>query len=102
MNSKTLTGVGAVFCAAHKGFKKRNVLHGHSYEVTAWFIYSGQDAEKLQAELSEFLICKFDHRELERGLARGEEIAYQILTGLNCERVEVRRPLERLYVEISR
>ena len=97
---KTLTGVGAVFCAAHRGQGLRDVLHGHSYEVTAWFAYDGQDAEALQDKLANFLRSHLDHTTLRD--PRAEDAARMILQCLGAERVEVRRPLERLYAEVSR
>jgi 6-pyruvoyl-tetrahydropterin synthase len=95
-----LTGVGAIFCAAHRGTGERDVVHGHSYEVTAWFAYDGQDAERLQDKLSAFLKSHFDHTTLRD--PRAEDVARAVLQCLRAERVEVRRPLERLYAEVSR
>jgi 6-pyruvoyl-tetrahydropterin synthase len=97
---KTLTGVGAIFCAAHRGEGRRDVIHGHSYEVTAWFAYDGQDAEALQEKLFNFLRCHLDHTTLRDPCA--EDVARMVLQCLGAERVEVRRPLERLYAEVSR
>jgi 6-pyruvoyl-tetrahydropterin synthase len=97
-----LTGVGATFCAAHRGTGERDVLHGHSYEVVAWFEYDGQDAERLQQKLVQFLKSHLDHLTLRDELARAEGIAQMVQQCLGAERVEVRRPLERLYAEASR
>ena len=99
---KTLTGVSAVFCAAHRGTGRRDVLHGHSYEVTAWFIYEGQDAEALQEKLHHFLQTHFDHSTLQEESSRGENIANLLVVALGAYRVEVRRPLERIYAECTR
>lgn len=95
-----LTGVGAIFCAAHRGTGRRDVVHGHSYEVTAWFVYDGQDAETLQDKLSHFLRSHLDHTTLRDPCA--EDVARMVLQCLGAERVEVRRPLERLYAEARR
>jgi hypothetical protein len=97
-----LTGVGAIFCAAHRGTGRRDFVHGHSYEVTAWFIYDGQDAEALQDKLSHFLRSHLDHTTLRNDMVRAEEVARMVLQCLGAERVEVRRPLERLYAEARR
>jgi 6-pyruvoyl-tetrahydropterin synthase len=99
---QTLTGVGAIFCAAHRGTGRRDVVHGHSYEVTAWFAYDGQDAEALQDKLSHFLRSHLDHTTLRDDMARAEDVARMVLQCLGAERVEVRRPLERLYAEARR
>ena len=97
-----MTAVGAVFCASHRGQGDRSGFHGHSYEVTAWFRYDGQDAEQLQAKLSVFLRSHLDHGVLRDDLSRAEDMAYFILQALGCERVVVSRPLERLHAEASR
>lgn len=92
-----MTGVGGVFCASHNS--PEGVLHGHSYEVRAWFRRS--DARDLQSELLAVL-AKLDHTHLPDELAWGEEIAEHIGHQLpGCRRVEVSRPLERIYAEWS-
>ena len=90
-----LTGVGGVFSAAHEPPEGGDV-HGHSYEVVAWFD-AGEDARVLQASLARTLE-PLDHRVLPSELASGEAIAEHIGRGLDgCREVEVRRPLERIY-----
>ena len=90
-----LTGVGGVFSAAHHPPEGGDV-HGHSYEVVAWFD-SGEDARVLQARLAEIL-APLDHIVLPPDMASGEAIAEHVGRGLSgCREVEVRRPLERIY-----
>lgn len=90
----TLTGVGCVFSAAHQP-PEGGELHGHSYQVTAWFA-AGEDARVLQARLSG-IVAELDHKVLAPELGSGEAIAEQIGKRLGCVEVEVARPLERIY-----
>lgn len=90
----TLTGAGAIFCAAHE--EQHGPLHGHSYEVIAWF-EGNEDALAVQCALVEVL-KDFDHTKLKSNMAWAESIAEHIRKRmLKCVEVEVRRPLERLY-----
>ena len=90
-----LTGVGDIFSAAHQPPEGGDV-HGHSYEVTAWFA-AGEDARLLQARLAAVLE-PLDHTVLAAELASGEAIAEQIGRNLaGCRQVDVSRPLERIY-----
>ena len=94
-----LTGVGGIFSAAHQPPEGGDV-HGHSYEVTAWFP-AGEDARVLQARLAAILE-PLDHKVLADELASGETIAEHIGRHLDgCRQVEVRRPLERIYARWS-
>lgn len=87
-----LTGVGTVISACHRGGD--DILHGHSYEVTAWFA-AGGDALHLQARLRK-AAEPFDHDELLDGLA--ENIAAELGRLLpDAVQIDVSRPLERLY-----
>jgi hypothetical protein len=87
-----LTGVGGVFSASHES--PEGVLHGHSYEVWAWFPRG--DARDLQAGLNRVL-QELDHTHLPERLSWGEELAEHIGGRLpDCLEVEVRRPLERI------
>jgi 6-pyruvoyl-tetrahydropterin synthase len=91
------TGVGAIFCAAHRD-KQSGVLHGHTYEVIAWFP-SGRDARAMQ-KLLEGVLIGFDHRLLDDVLPDtwAEEIAEAVKRLMHdCVEVQVNRPLERLY-----
>jgi 6-pyruvoyl-tetrahydropterin synthase len=88
-----LTGVGGTFCASHNS--PEGVLHGHSYEVRAWFRKA--DARPLQKRLQDVL-AKLDHSHLAGDLVWAEEIAESIAHDLpGCVEVEISRPLERLY-----
>ena len=95
---ETLTGVGAVLSAAHRS--RDGVLHGHTWEITAWWTGT-PDAVAKQRELTDYLAI-FDHAILADGLAWGEHLARAILVGMDCQRVEVRRPLERIYAIAER
>lgn len=87
-----LTGVGGIFSASHNS--PEGVLHGHSYEVWAWFPQA--DARDLQERLNEVLAA-LDHSHLSDELAWGEALAEHLARQLpNCVEVEVRRPLERI------
>ena len=93
-----LTGVGCVFSAAHEP-PEGGDLHGHSYEVTAWFI-AGADARHLQAKLVQ-AVEQLDHKVLGPELASGEAMAEWIGRQLGCVEVEIGRPLERIYARWS-
>ena len=95
-NLKVLTGVSAVACASHMDADGR--LHGHTWQITAWWL--GQpDATAKQAELRNVL-STFDHAVLNEGVNTGEAIACEVLDSLNCERVQVARPLEGIFAEV--
>lgn len=94
-----LTGVGCVFSAAHHP-PEGGALHGHSYEVLAWF-EEGADARELQARLAG-AVEPLDHTVLAPELASGEAMAEHLGRSLQgCVEVEVRRPLERIYARWS-
>jgi len=87
-----LTGIGGIFSASHHS--PEGVLHGHSYEIWAWFPKS--DARDLQRRL-DAVLRKLDHTHLPDQLAWGEALAEHIADQLpGCREVEVRRPLERI------
>jgi len=87
-----LTGVGGIFSASHDS--PEGVLHGHSYEVWAWFPRG--DARDLQRTL-EAVLRELDHTHLRDELAWGEALAQHIGLQLpDCQEVEIRRPLERI------
>ncbi len=88
------TGVGFLLQSAHRDVQS-NVLHGHTYEVVAWFD-GGWDAVKLQQRV-ESLCAHLDHTELPAELAWGEALAAEVKRLTNAVEVEVRRPLERIY-----
>ena len=87
------TGVGGIFSASHHS--PEGTLHGHSYEVWAWFP-GGRDARELQDKLNAVL-AELDHTHLSDELAWGEALAEHIAVRLpGCIEVEIRRPLERI------
>jgi hypothetical protein len=94
---KVTQGVGAILCCSHHD-QVRKQLHGHTYEVTAWFSFKeSRDALCLQKTL-EGALSAWDHTVLPDELASAEGLATAILGLLNgCVEVEVSRPLERLY-----
>lgn len=99
MGERTLIGAGWHFCAAHSS-ATRPAIHGHSYEVKAWWPYEGQDVEAMQAQLQAALIA-FDHKALPADLSRAEDLARAIGALLpGCVRIDLWRPLERLGCEV--
>jgi 6-pyruvoyl-tetrahydropterin synthase len=97
---RAYTGVGAIFCGAHQDAEGK--IHGHSYEVIAWF-RAGQDAVSLQNSLRG-VIAIFDHSDLDKTfpVSWSENMAQFIKSQLdNCVRVEIKRPLERLYAVVG-
>ena len=90
------TGVGWWFSASHND-PVRQELHGHSYEVVAWFKADPpRDAVVLQETLKGALRA-FDHKTLSPELSRAEDIARAIHSLLtDCVEVEISRPSERL------
>lgn len=97
-NLKVWTGAGGIVSAAHRS--RDGQLHGHTWEITAWWL-NEPDALTKQRELTKYLSV-FDHQELCHELAWGESLATAILVGMGCDKVEVRRPLERLYAVVER
>lgn len=90
----TQTGVSGVICAAHRN--ERGILHGHTYEVRAWFP-SGKDALELQKHLNAALRV-FDHKELPEGLETGEALCSALSHNLQgVVEIEISRPLERIF-----
>lgn len=96
----TSTGVGGFICAAHRD-KNTGKLHGHTWEVEAWF-KDRSNAVELQNELQSVL-AEFDHQELPDNFAWGEELASEILKRLsNCQEVKISRASERIYAIAKR
>ena len=96
-----LTGVGWHFSASHRD-NVRQELHGHSYEVVAWFDHKpARDALVLQEHLKNALRA-FDHKTLPDEMTRGETLAAAIMHVIDACGVELRRPLERLYAKVGR
>ena len=93
------TGVRAVFCAAHMNDEGK--MHGHSFEVEAWFP-AGDCALELQERLEQ-AVAVFDHDVLEHELRRGEAIAAELRRLLpDATEIVVRRPLERIFARSRR
>lgn len=96
----TMTGVGGFFCAAHRDIETGK-LHGHTWEVEAWF-KSKANAVELKDKLQNVL-DEFDHKELPSHFAWGEDLAGQILMRLpDCVEVKVSRNAERIYAKAVR
>lgn len=89
----SLTGAGAILCAAHRS--REGIMHGHTWEIIAW--WTGKpDAVEKQKDLVSYLQF-FDHSILADSVAWGEDLAARIAEDLGCDMVEVKRPLERIY-----
>lgn len=96
-NIKKLTGVGGHFSAAHID-KDTKILHGHTWEVIAWF-NSGKNAIRLLDDLNNVL-QNYDHACLPENLSWSENIAEEICNALDdCVEVTISRPLERIYAK---
>ena len=87
-----LTGATAILSAAHRAADGR--LHGHTWEITAWW-RAGGDALVLQDRLARW-VAQIDHDVLPRGLSLSEEIAERAGRDLNAEEVLVWRSGERI------
>lgn len=100
-----LTGVSGILSCAHEPVNADifgGELHGHSYEVVAWFENpNGADVRAYQASLKA-LLALWDHKVLPVELSTGEALAAAVGTLANCVAVEVRRPLERIYARWER
>jgi 6-pyruvoyl-tetrahydropterin synthase len=90
----SLTGVGGTFCASHH--TPEGVLHGHSYQV--WAYFPDGDARGLQGALRREL-DRLDHSHLPDELAWGEAIAEHLGHMLGAAKVRVTRPLEMIEAE---
>lgn len=94
---KVLTGARAILSAAHRS--REGQLHGHTWEIVAW--WEGlPDAVEKQKELTNYLRV-FDHSVLADGIAWGEKLAETICAGLDCVKVEINRPLEGIYAVVT-
>lgn len=100
--SRSVFGVGGIVSAAHRD-QATGALHGHTWEVTAWF-RRGTDAMIRQCRL-DGILKEIDHKELPDTLAWGEDIAEWVASRFDdasCVAVDVSRPLERLYARWER
>lgn len=94
---RSLTGVSAILSAAHRS--RDGNMHGHTWEVTCWWD-NCPDAVERQAALNKYLSI-FDHTILADNCAWAEKLGEAILHGMGCVKVEVRRPLERIYATVE-
>lgn len=99
--TQDLTWASWYFCASHRDPVRRE-LHGHSYEVRAyWPADPPRDAVVLQTMLKTVLEAGFDHRTLPDELTRAEALARAIGSVLtDCVRVDIYRPVERIGCEV--
>jgi len=96
-----LTGVGWYFSASHTDPVRREV-HGHSYEVVCWYdLDAPRDAVVLQNKL-QVVLSAFDHTTLPPGLSRAEDMATALMRLMDCDGVEISRPVERLHARVGR
>lgn len=95
-----LTGAGWWFAASHRD-PRDGALHGHTWEVTAWWpAEPWRDARVLQETLKGVLVG-FDHKELPPELHSGEAIAKALMSLMtDCVGVDVSRPAERIYARV--
>ena len=99
MTATALTGVGCVLSVSHSD-PVRQELHGHSYEVVAWFP-AGRAAVLIRAELQAVLSAE-DHKTLAPDLSRGETLGAAIMAQLTgCVAIDINRPLERIYARVK-
>lgn len=100
MSLSDLTGAGWYFSASHRD-PVRKELHGHSYEVMAyWPAQPPRDAMVLQWTLRDVL-KGFDHKTLPDEMTRAEDIARAIGSLIDgCVRVRLMRPVERLEADV--
>ncbi len=96
-----MTGVGWFFSASHTD-PVRQQLHGHSYEVVCWFDSSPpRDAVVLQEKLK-VVLSAFDHTTLPPELSRAEDMAAALMQLMDCQGVQISRPVERLHASVGR
>lgn len=95
-----LTGAGWYFSASHFD-TVRAELHGHSYEVMAWWpAEPPRDAVVLQAMVKR-VVGAFDHTTLAPEMSRAEALAAAIMHLLpECVGVDISRPVERFAVQV--
>jgi len=96
-NLKVRTGASAIVSAAHRS--QDGTMHGHTWEVKAWWA-EGCCAIQRQAELRSYLSI-FDHTVLGDEIAWGEALGKSVLMGLDCVKVEVSRPLEGIFASVE-
>lgn len=88
-------GIRATISAAHRG--EDGALHGHSWEIRAWF-EEGRDALELRAEVFA-AVSLFDHQELLYELSTSEGLIRAIAEQLpEAVEIEALRPVEGIFV----
>lgn len=96
-----LSGVGAVLRAEHRN-RTTGKVHGHEWEVRAWFYYDGTDAEIRKYQLEEAL-RPYQGTCLPDALAWAEQMVAWLAAVLNggadCRRATISRHQEMLYAE---
>jgi len=105
---RRLTGVKAVLSAAHRD-QRTGQIHGHTWEVVAWFRYTGTDQSIRKYQLDQ-VVGRLDHTCLPDKIAWGEALAEYIWLEINtehcwrgdnpswdCIAVDVNRPSEGIF-----
>lgn len=96
-----MIGVGWFFSASHNDPVRRE-LHGHSYEAVCWFdSQPPRDAVVLQERLK-VILAAWDHTTLPPELSRAEAMATALMQLMDCQGVEINRPVERLFASVGR
>lgn len=99
VNSVTLTGVGVVLKSSHRN--QAGILHPHTWEITVWCYYEGQDAERLSNKLFG-IVAPYQGTCLPDRIAWAEQMARWIAVewgDRSVHRITISRPEERLYAE---
>ena len=94
------SGTRGVISAAHRDVFT-NSLHGHTYEVVAWWEYDGISIVKKKEHLDR-AVTLFDHTCLANEFSWAEDMGRMLLKELNCVRLEINRPLEGFFCLVYR
>lgn len=110
--ARSLTGVKSILSAAHRD-QRTGQVHGHTWEIVAWFKYRGVDQSAHKRTL-ETIVKRYDHTCLPDKMAWGEAMAKQIWLEVNadhswydgayswdCIAVDVSRPSEGIYARFE-
>jgi 6-pyruvoyl-tetrahydropterin synthase len=98
-----LTGVSRTLNASHRD-QATGQVHGHTWEIKAWFIYNGTDVAVRKYQLDE-AVRGYEHTCLPDSVAWGERLAESICRAINadyeknrpCAAVEVNRPMDGVF-----
>jgi hypothetical protein len=109
---RRLTGVRAILSAAHRD-QVTGQVHGHTWEIVAWFLFRGTDQSIHGHTLSE-VVKRLDHTCLPDTIAWGEALAEHIWKAVNtehtwrgdggswdCIAVDVNRPSEGIFARFE-